>query len=130
MTSYPVHFPSIGPDGDMKFHSHDNPAEQKEEPGKRYDKGKARFDLLPFDGVEELVRVYTKGAEKYSDHNWEKGMSWSRVLGSLLRHTWAFWRGEAIDKETGCHHMAMAAWNCMALLVYDFRKVGTDDRRT
>jgi hypothetical protein len=94
----------------------------------RYDTGKIRYDLLPADGLEELAKVYTKGAEKYAPRNWEKGMDWSRCLGSLMRHTWKFWRGETIDPETGCHHMAMAAWNALALCVYDLRKVGTDDR--
>jgi hypothetical protein len=45
-----------------------------------------------------------------------------------MRHAWAFWRGETLDRETGCHHMAMAAWNCLALVSYSIRDVGTDDR--
>lgn len=94
----------------------------------RYDEGKPRYDLLPADGLEALVEVYTKGAIKYAPRNWEKGMSWSRCFGSLMRHSWKFWRGEIIDQETGCHHMAMAAWNCIALFVYDKRQIGTDDR--
>ncbi len=102
--------------------------QRKEEAALRYDEGKLRYDLLPHDGLEELVRVYTKGAAKYADRNWEKGMSFSRCLGSLMRHTWKFWSGETHDPETGCHHMAMAAWNAIALCVYDLRKVGTDDR--
>lgn len=96
--------------------------------GIKYDVGKLRYDLLPADGLEELVKVYTAGAVKYADRNWELGMSWSRILGSLMRHTWKFWRGETHDPETGCHHMAMACWNAMALCVYSLRNVGTDDR--
>jgi hypothetical protein len=78
--------------------------------------------------MEELVLVYTKGAAKYADRNWELGMDWSRVFGSLLRHTWKFWRGEERDAETGCHHMAMAAWNAIALCTYALRGVGKDNR--
>jgi hypothetical protein len=96
--------------------------------GVRYDTGKLRYDLLPVDGLEALVLVYTKGAAKYADRNWEKGMDWNRVFGSLMRHCWKFWRGEDIDEETGCHHMAMAAWNAIALCVYSMRKVGKDNR--
>lgn len=102
--------------------------ERVSEAALRYDAGKLRYDLLPVDSLEELTRVYTVGAKKYADHNWEKGMSWSRCLGSLMRHTWKFWRGEDYDEETGCHHMAMAAWNAMALCSYSMRKVGVDDR--
>lgn len=100
----------------------------KDEPGLRYDAGKLRFDLIPPDALEALAKVYTVGAAKYADRNWEKGMSWGRVFGSLMRHSWAFWRGEEIDEETDCHHMALAAWNCFALFRYSTRGVGTDDR--
>ena len=94
----------------------------------RYDSGKIRYDLLPADALEALALVYTKGAEKYADRNWEKGMSWSRCFASLMRHIWAFWRGELYDPETKCHHMAMAAWNCFALCSYSLRQIGNDDR--
>lgn len=104
------------------------PLERKEEPGLRYDAGKARYDLLPADALHSLVNVYTAGAAKYADRNWEKGMSWSRCFGSLMRHCWAFWRGETFDPESKCHHMAHAAWNALALVAYDLRGVGTDDR--
>lgn len=101
--------------------------QQKAEPGLRYDAGKTRWDLVPPE-FEEVVDVYTFGSRKYADHNWERGMSWGRVFGSLFRHVWKFWRGETIDSESGLHHMAHAAWNCIALLVYSRRGVGTDDR--
>lgn len=94
----------------------------------RYDDGKPRFELLPEDSLLELVKVYTAGAVKYEPRNWEKGMSWSRCFGSLMRHSWKFWRGETHDEETGLHHMAHVAWNALALVSYDLRKVGTDDR--
>jgi Domain of unknown function (DUF5664) len=94
----------------------------------RFDSGKPRYDLLPADGLDELVQVYTEGALKYADRNWEKGMNWSKCFGSLMRHSWKFWRGETYDEETGCHHMAMAAWNALALCVYSLRKTGVDDR--
>lgn len=102
--------------------------ERIDEPGKRYDLGKPRYDLIPADALEELAKVYTRGAAKYADRNWEKGMSWSRCFGPLVRHTWAYWRGEDLDPETGCHHMAHVAWNAMALVSYALRKIGNDDR--
>jgi hypothetical protein len=98
------------------------------EPGLRYDKGKPRWDLLPADALEELVLVYTRGAEKYAERNWEKGMSWSRCFRSMLSHTWKWWGGEQFDDETGLHHLAHVAWNALALVAYEKRKVGTDDR--
>lgn len=101
--------------------------ETKSEPGKRYDVGKLRYDLIPVDALKELALVYSKGAEKYADRNWEKGMSWSRVIGPLMRHLEAFRRGEIIDQETGCRHMAQVAWNALALVSYEMRHIGTND---
>uniref|UniRef100_UPI001E4FF338 dATP/dGTP diphosphohydrolase domain-containing protein n=1 Tax=Acetomicrobium sp. S15 = DSM 107314 TaxID=2529858 RepID=UPI001E4FF338 len=39
-----------------------------------------RYDLIPSDALRELAKVYTVGAEKYGERNWEKGMSWGRAL--------------------------------------------------
>lgn len=104
------------------------PPPSKNEPGLRYDSGKARYDLIPSDALEDLASLYAYGANKYAERNWEKGMSWGRCFASLMRHSWAFWRGENIDPESGYHHMTHAAWNCLALVSYAKRGRGTDDR--
>lgn len=91
---------------------------KKEDKGLRYNNGKLRYDLLEPFALQELVRVFTKGAEKYEDNNWLKGMQWNKVLASLKRHIAAFEQGEDFDPELGTYHMANAAWNCMALLSY------------
>lgn len=102
--------------------------QQKIEGALRDDGGKARFDLLPADALEELARVYAQGAKKYAPDNWALGMSWRRCLGSLLRHAFKWSSGEDIDKESGCHHAAHIAWNALTLVAYARRGVGTDDR--
>ena len=102
--------------------------QQRNEAADNYDGGKLRYDLLPADALEELVRVYTTGAEKYAERNWEKGMAWCRAFGSLMRHAWAWMRGEDLDPETGIHHMAHAAFRCLQLVSYAKRGVGEDDR--
>ncbi len=98
--------------------------------GGRADAQKPRMDLLAFDAIEAVARVGTKGAAKYSDRNWEKGMRWGRLLGSLLRHAFAHARGEDRDPETGELHMAHVAWNALALTSYMQRPelAGFDDR--
>jgi len=97
--------------------------------GRKYDDGKARFDLLPPDAIWEVVRVYTAGAGKYGDRNWEKGIRYGRVFAAICRHAFSWWRGERADQETGIHHLAHAAWNCLALLTYELRgKTEFDDR--
>ena len=97
--------------------------------GLRYNEGKLRYDLLPADALEELVKVYTKGAAKYAPRNWEKGMDWSKCFASLLRHAFSWAKGEDLDPETGCAHMAHVAWNALALVAYAKRSKGLDDRK-
>jgi hypothetical protein len=96
--------------------------------GAKYDGGKLRFDLIPPDALESLAMVYTMGAAKYADRNWEKGIKFSRVFGAIMRHLWAFWKGETTDKESGLPHPAHAAWGCFALLHYLEHKKEFDDR--
>jgi hypothetical protein len=102
--------------------------EQKQEPGKKNDHGKPRYDLLPGDVLDEITQIFTGGAEKYGDRNWERGMSWGRVFGAAMRHMWSFWAGRTTDPESGRPHLAHAIVNLMFLLAYYIRGVGTDDR--
>lgn len=97
--------------------------------GKKYDEGKLRYDLIPPEALEALVKRYTSGAAKYNDRNWEKGILFSRVFGAMMRHAWAWYAGETIDKETGENHMAAVAWNAFALLTYQFRGMDELDDR-
>lgn len=87
-----------------------------------------RFDLMPFDALEEVARCYGYGATKYADDNWLKGYSWRLSAGALLRHIARWMLGEDIDKESGCHHLAHACWHCLTLLTFTKRGLGTDDR--
>lgn len=106
------------------------PAPVKDGGGLRYDSDKLRLDLIPTEWTVELARVMTIGAYKYADRNWEKGMSWSKCIGCLERH-FARWKsGHLADRETKCHELAMVAWNALALMTYELRGLGTDDRVT
>lgn len=96
--------------------------------GKRFDDGKPRYDLVPPEAMDALADHYRKGAQKYTDRNWERGMAWGKCFASMMRHAWAWLRGEEIDPETGTHHMIAVAWNAIALYTYHTRKIGNDDR--
>lgn len=96
--------------------------------GVKYDGEKVRWDLLPGDALEEIAKVLTVGAKKYGDRNWELGMNWSRPFAAMMRHGWAWFRGEDYDQETGLLHIAQAACNAIFLLTYVIRDQGTDDR--
>jgi hypothetical protein len=94
----------------------------------KFDKDKPRFDLLPVLPLEEVIKVFTYGAKKYADRNWERGFVYSRPYGACLRHIFAWWRGESIDPESNISHLAHAACNILFLLEFELRKTGTDDR--
>jgi hypothetical protein len=88
-----------------------------------------RYDLIPWDAMDEVARVYGFGSSKYEDWNWLKGYKWSLSFGALIRHIALWGCGQDRDRESGLHHLAHAAWHCLALLAFAFRRVGTDDRR-
>ena len=89
--------------------------------GLRLNVGKNRWDLLPLDAVDEVVKVLTVGASKYAARNWERGMAYSICLASALRHIVKRAMGELRDPETGMLHTACAACNLMFLTAYDAR---------
>ncbi len=96
--------------------------------GVKFDADKLRYDLVPAYPLEQIVAVLTFGAKKYSDRNWELGMSWSRVFAALMRHSWAWFKGEDLDKETGISHLAHAGCCILFLLEYTRTKKELDDR--
>ncbi|MCC6178832.1 MAG: dATP/dGTP diphosphohydrolase domain-containing protein [Phycisphaerales bacterium] len=95
----------------------------------KQDTDKARWDLVPFDAMDEVAQVFTYGARKYSDRNWELGMAWGRLLAAALRHLTAWARGEDRDPESGHRHLAHAGCCVLMLLGLTMRAKGTDDRR-
>lgn len=88
----------------------------------------ARYDLIPPGALEELARHYGEGTKKYSPHNWAKGYEWSKSFAAMMRHAWAFWRGEDIDEETGSPHLAAVAWHALTLLEFRRNHPQFDDR--
>jgi hypothetical protein len=83
---------------------------------------------MPPDALNQIAQVLEFGANKYGDRNWEEGMHWSRPFSALMRHMWAWWRGESRDPETGLSHLAHAGCCILFLLSYEGRAHGTDDR--
>lgn len=90
---------------------------------------KPRMELLPPDALIEIAKVFTMGAEKYADRNWERGMDWGRIYAATMRHLSAFWAGEDIDSEWGYSHLAHAGCSILMLLATYMRNIGTDSRQ-
>ena len=77
--------------------------------------------------MEEVAKVYTIGT-KYGDWNWQKGIKYSRIVGAIFRHLYAWVRGEKHDKADGQHHLASVIWGCMTLMEYERYRPEFDDR--
>lgn len=77
-----------------------------------------RYDLIPWEAMDEVARVYGFGAQKYAAHNWRRKYEWGKSIAALIRHITAFVRGKTYDEETGLHHLAHAVFHCLALIVW------------
>jgi hypothetical protein len=88
--------------------------------GLKYDKGKLRWDLVPFEQLEQIVEVYTFGAGEYGDNNWKKLKDAKRrYLAALFRHLIAHCMGVLLDDKSKCKHLAHAGWNVLALMYFE-----------
>lgn len=108
--------------------------------GLRFNSDKLRYDLVDPLAHEDMVKVLTYGANKYTvrdddgniinkgDDNWRKGLSWKSVLASLKRHVAAIERGEDYDQDTKMLHVAHAACNIHFLNAYYYIYPQGDDR--
>jgi hypothetical protein len=96
--------------------------------GTKYDKGKLRFDLIPVRPLAKLAWVFTMGAKKYADRNWEKGILFGRLFRAMMSHAWKWWAGERYDTEDGQHHLSSVAWTAMVLMELEETKPDYDDR--
>ena len=86
--------------------------------GKKYDTGKTRWDLIPFDQVEKVAEILTFGAEKYGENNWQNLKKFrSRYFAAMCRHLFAWWGGEKTDSESGKSHLAHAGC-CLLFLMW------------
>lgn len=112
----------------------EQPIKEVVEPVK-FDKGKPRMDLIRPEFTFEIAKGLEWGASKYGEKEGEvpnylkgKGFYYSKIIASCLRHFYSWASGESIDKESGVHHLALAAVNLMFLFTYDISQKGIDNR--
>lgn len=99
--------------------------------GLRFNQGKLPLDQVPPSMEKAFALVAAHGEKKYTKHNWRKGMSWADVYGCARRHMQAWFKGEELDDcEGGSNlpHLYHALWNIAALIEYQEKQIGLDDR--
>lgn len=98
------------------------------EAGAKLDAGKNRLGLVLCGfarALQEVGRVGTYGANKYSDDGWmEVPDGARRYTDAMLRHLMSEATGEELDEDTGLRHAAHAAWNALARLDLALREKG------
>lgn len=78
---------------------------------------KPMWELLPLQDIEDVVKVYTAGAKKYGPDQWQNlPDGYKRYKAALFRHLVEYEKGNWLDEETGCIHLAQVAWNAIAML--------------
>ena len=95
----------------------------------RHNSDKLRYDLIPPLANREYAKVWTQALDKYQEGNWEKGMPWTEVIASAMRHLEAIRLGEDIDIESGLLHAAHLQDNAAMLTEYYFTKKEFDNRK-
>lgn len=90
-----------------------------------YKDKKLRWDLLPLELIEEVVKVYTAGAEKYGENRWQNlPNGYNRYKAAMFRHLMEVERGNERDEETGCLHMAQVVTNALFMLHIKMKEYG------
>lgn len=93
----------------------------------KFDEDKLDWTLLPFEAVEEVVKILDHGKKKYSANSWQKVRPVDRYASALLRHFVARLKGEVYDKESGLSHSSHMACNALFLTWFDLKGINDAD---
>jgi hypothetical protein len=86
--------------------------------GLHLDEGKSQVDGIDPQFMLAVGEILEYGAKKYAKYNWTRGIHYTRIYGSLVRHMLRWYAGEDIDPESGKPHLWHAACNLMFLISY------------
>lgn len=100
----------------------------QEPSGRKDDSEKPRVDLLDPEFLIGIASVLGFGAKKYAAHNWRGGIAYSRLIGAILRHSFAILRGEDTDPESGLPHVHHLGCSVMFLSWMMTHRKDLDDR--
>ena len=70
--------------------------------------GKGRYDLLPWNAIDQVAKHCEEGALKYGERNVDKGIPQHSLIDSAIRHIRKY-----IHNEQDEPHLRAAAWNIL-----------------
>lgn len=88
------------------------------EVGIKHDQGKTRWSLMPLEALDTIAQLYTRGAEKNGDNNWQKLTNLElRAYDAMQRHLKTYFIDkEKFDKEFDLPHLAHMCFWSIAML--------------
>lgn len=101
------------PDSLLNFTTKDSGERQEFETGARRDtqEDKPRYDLISPIALRRFAELMGRGAEKYGDRNWEKGIPLSRFYASMFRHMMQWAEGDVSED-----HLAAVLFNAAGIM--------------
>lgn len=110
--------------------NHTGPQVPETETALRYNSRKPRISLL-LEAPNALVgatRILEYGCIKYSRRNWKKGLLFTEIIDSMMRHIVEFMDGKDTDAE-GLKHIDCILVNAIFLAELSVTKPYFDDRK-
>lgn len=100
----------------------------------RFNKGKPKLSFVL--EAPNAIAAFSNACEKgmlrgYTRGNWKKGLPFTEVVDSLMRHLMAFQNGVELDDGkdgTGLPHVELVMWNAVALVEMVATHPELDDR--
>ena len=86
------------------------------------DTGKPKLTYIPWDIMDRVANHYERGALKYSDENWRRGIPSSTVLDSLMRHVRQYYMGCEDDD-----HLSAIVFNALCLIYNEDKKTDNEE---
>lgn len=116
-----------GHDSDKRIlgflHSLKTPSKESTTVGRKDDKGKLRYSLIPWQVLEGLASVLTFGAKKYAPNNWKVLVDpEERYEDAMWRHIMEYKKGERLDSDSKLPHLWHAVTNLAFLIYFDIKK--------
>ena len=88
--------------------------------GMKFSEGKPKWQYMKplWKAMEEVVRVLTRGAEKYEPDNW-MSVEREEYERAIMSHYTAYMSGEVKDPDTHTHHLANLICSALFLIHRD-----------